>query len=55
MVLEEFFPEIPRKNLDWIWDKTRQILGQTDEYPRRKKIKQFHTQTNLPFNPGSDE
>jgi len=20
-----------------------------------KKIKQFHTQTNLPFNPGSDE
>jgi len=25
-----FFPEIPRKNLHWIRDKTRQISGQTD-------------------------
>jgi len=27
---EQFFPEILRNNLDWIWDKTQQILGQTD-------------------------
>ena len=50
-----FFPENPHKNLYWIWDKTWQILGQTDEYSPTKKIKQFHTQTNLPFNPGSDD
>jgi len=50
-----FFPEIPRNNLHWIWDKTRQISGQTDEYSPRKKSKQFHTQTNLSSSPGSDE
>jgi len=50
-----FFPEIPPKNLHLIWDKTRQILGQTDDYSPTKKIKQFHTQTDLPFSPGSDE
>ena len=50
-----FIPEIPRKNLHWIWDKTRKISGQTDEYSPTKKTKQFHTQTNLPFSPGSDE
>jgi len=33
----------------------RQISGQTDEYSPTIKIKQFHTQTNLPFSPGSDE
>jgi len=49
------FPEIPRKNLHWVWDKTRQISGQTDEYSPRKKIKQFHTQANLPFSPDTDE
>jgi len=36
-------------NLRIIWDKTQQISGQTDEYSPTKKIKQFHTQTNLPF------
>jgi len=41
------------KNLHWIWDKTRQISTQTDEYSPTKKIKQFQTQTNLPFSPGS--
>jgi len=49
------FPEIPPKNLHWIWDKTQQISGQTDEYSPTKKIKQFHTQTNIPFSHGSDE
>ena len=33
----------------------RQISRQTDEYSPRKKIKQFQTQTNLPFGPGRDE
>ena len=47
--------ENPNKNLHWIWDKTRQISGQTDEYSPTKKIKQFRTQTNLPFGLGSDE
>ena len=50
-----FFPEIPPKNLHWIWDKTPQISGQTDEYSPTKKIKQFRTQKNLPFSPDSDE
>jgi len=50
-----FFPEIPSKNLHWIWDQTKQILGQTNKYSSTKKIKQFHTQTNLPFKPGTDE
>ena len=45
----------PCKNLHWIWDKARQISGQTDEYSPRKKIKLFHTWTDLPFSPGSDE
>jgi len=27
----------------------RKISGQTDEYSPTKKIKQFHTETNLPF------
>jgi len=35
-------------------DKTQQNSGQTDEYSPRKKIKQFHTQTNFPFRPDSD-
>ena len=50
-----FFPEIPCKNLDWIWDETRPISGQRDEYSPGKKIKQFHTQTNIQSSPGSDE
>ena len=50
-----FFPEIPRKNLYWIWDETRKVSGKIDEYSPMKKIKQFHTQTNLPFSPGSDK
>ena len=49
-----FFPETLGKNVDWIWDKTRQISGQTDEYSSRKTIKQFYTQTNLTLSPGSD-
>jgi len=32
-----------------------QISSQTDEYSPRKTIKQFHTQTNNPFNPRSDD
>jgi len=50
-----FFAENPRKNLHWICDKKRQISGQTDGYSPTKRIKQFRTQTNLPFGPGSDE
>ena len=33
----------------------RQISSQTDEYWPTKKIKQFHTQMNLPFGYGGDE
>jgi len=44
-----FFSEISCKNLDTIWDKTRQVSSQTDLYSSKKKIKQFHTQTNLSF------
>jgi len=33
----------------------RQAEGQTDEYSPTRKIKQFHTKTNLPFSPGSEE
>jgi len=33
----------------------REILGQSDEYSPREKIKLFHTQTNLPFSRGNDE
>jgi len=36
-----FFLEISPKNLHCIWDKTRQILGKTDEFSNKKKIKQF--------------
>jgi len=32
-----------------------QISRETDEYLPRKKVKQFHTQINLPFNTGSHE
>jgi len=35
--------------------KTGQISSQTNEYSRWKKIKQFHTQMNLPISRGSDE
>jgi len=51
IVLKQFFPKIPCTNCDKIWVKTRHISRQTNEYSPTKKIKQFHTQTNLPFNP----
>jgi len=45
-----FFSETRHKNLDWIWDKTRQILDQTDEYSftHEKKSNSFtHKRTFL--------
>jgi len=35
--------------------KRDKISGQTDKYSPTKKIKHFHTPTNLPFSPGSDQ
>ena len=41
---KEFFPEIPGKNLHWIWDNTQQISGEKDEYsPTEKNQTVSHT------------
>ena len=44
----KFFPEILHKNLHWIWEKARQISGQTDEYSPSKISNNFtHKRTFL--------
>jgi len=43
-----FFPEIPRKNIHRIWEKTRQISGKTDESSSTKKNKKV-SHTNEPW------